>query len=70
MDGYTAAKTIRDFERSQNAPYVPIIALTAHAMVEDRGNLKFNLKTWKIIKNSSWKKLKKIQVEKRFKLKF
>jgi PAS domain S-box-containing protein len=36
MDGYTAARTIREWERSQNLGLLPIIALTAHALSGDR----------------------------------
>ncbi len=32
MDGYTAAREIRDWERAHGMPRVPIVALTAHAM--------------------------------------
>jgi CheY-like chemotaxis protein/HPt (histidine-containing phosphotransfer) domain-containing protein len=35
MDGYTAARTIRDWERGSGR-HVPIIALTAHAMAGER----------------------------------
>lgn len=34
MDGYTATKIIRDFEKTINK-YTPIIALTAHALVDE-----------------------------------
>jgi len=36
MDGYTAARTIRQWELSQNRGPLPIIALTAHALSGDR----------------------------------
>lgn len=36
MDGYTATEEIRRWEQSQNKPPVPIIALTANALAEDR----------------------------------
>src|SRR6185503_2391582 len=36
MDGYQATQKIREFERSQNLPHVPIIAMTANAMQGDR----------------------------------
>jgi CheY-like chemotaxis protein len=36
MDGYEATQKIREFERSQNLPPVPIIAMTASAMQGDR----------------------------------
>jgi CheY-like chemotaxis protein len=35
MDGHEATRAIRDFERSNGRPPVPIIALTAHAVKED-----------------------------------
>ena len=35
MDGYAATQTIRDLERAQGRPRVPILALTAYAMKED-----------------------------------
>jgi CheY-like chemotaxis protein len=35
MDGYTATKAIREWERTRGRPPVPIIALTAHARQED-----------------------------------
>jgi CheY-like chemotaxis protein len=35
MDGYTATKAIREWERTRGCPPVPIIALTAHARQED-----------------------------------
>ena len=35
MDGYTATRTIRQQEATENRPRVPIIALTAHAFSED-----------------------------------
>ncbi len=34
MDGYTAARTIREWERTQGVPRTPIIALTASALDE------------------------------------
>jgi len=36
MDGYTATREIRAWERRRQRPSVPIIALTAHAIREDR----------------------------------
>jgi len=36
MNGYEAAQTIRDLERSSGEPRTPIIAVTAHAMKEDQ----------------------------------
>jgi len=36
MDGYTATRAIRSWEREQNLPRTPIVALTAHAFKEDR----------------------------------
>jgi two-component system, sensor histidine kinase and response regulator len=37
MDGYEASRTIRNQEKNQNGfPRIPIVALTAHAMEEDR----------------------------------
>jgi PAS domain S-box-containing protein len=36
LDGYRAAQEIRKWEHSQNLPFVPIVALTAHAMTGDR----------------------------------
>lgn len=35
LDGYEATRTIRRFERETNAPRTPVIALTAHALVDD-----------------------------------
>ena len=35
MDGYTATKAIREWERTRGCPPLPIIALTAHARQED-----------------------------------
>jgi CheY-like chemotaxis protein len=35
MDGYTATREIRTWEREQGRKETPIIALTAHAMKED-----------------------------------
>jgi len=35
MDGYTATRLIRQWEREQDYPPVPIIALTANALKED-----------------------------------
>jgi CheY-like chemotaxis protein len=35
MDGHTAAKMIRDWEKQSNVSPVPIIALTAHAYQEE-----------------------------------
>ncbi len=36
MDGYEATQAICEFEMSQNLPHVPIIALTGHALKNDR----------------------------------
>ena len=36
MDGYTATREIRKWERENGKDATPIIALTAHALVEDR----------------------------------
>jgi CheY-like chemotaxis protein len=36
MDGYEATRGIRLWEREQGGPRVPVIAITAHAMGEDR----------------------------------
>jgi PAS domain S-box-containing protein len=36
LDGYQAAQEIRKWEHSQNRPFVPIVALTARAMIGDR----------------------------------
>ncbi|CAI5730934.1 unnamed protein product [Peronospora destructor] len=36
MDGYTATKTIRQFERENDLPRIPILGLTAYAMSGDR----------------------------------
>lgn len=36
MDGYTASKAIRQWEREQGAAPVPIVAMTAQAFMEDR----------------------------------
>jgi CheY-like chemotaxis protein len=38
MDGYTATRTIRSWERETNSTPVPIIALTAHALAEESDN--------------------------------
>ena len=35
MDGYTATKSIRDWESAQGATATPVIALTANALKED-----------------------------------
>jgi CheY-like chemotaxis protein len=35
MDGYTAVRTIREWERERDVPATPIIALTASALRED-----------------------------------
>ena len=35
MDGYTATRRIREWERAQGRPPTPILALTAHALKED-----------------------------------
>jgi two-component system, sensor histidine kinase and response regulator len=36
MDGLTATRDLRSWEESSGAPRVPVIAITAHALVEDR----------------------------------
>ena len=36
MDGYTATRTIREWEKNNNSDGTPILALTAYAMKEDR----------------------------------
>jgi len=36
MDGYTAAKNIREYEKDHHLPHTPIVALTAHAMQEHK----------------------------------
>ena len=36
MDGFESAKAIRQAERENGRPRLPIVALTAHAMNEDR----------------------------------
>lgn len=36
MDGYAATDRIREWEKESHKPPVPIIALTAHALAEDR----------------------------------
>lgn len=36
LDGYAATEQIRDWEKSHNQAHTPIIALTAHALSEDR----------------------------------
>ena len=36
MDGYTATREIRKWEKANNKDATPIIALTAHALVEDK----------------------------------
>ena len=36
MDGYTATKTIREWEEKEDKESTPILALTAYAMKEDR----------------------------------
>ncbi|MDM8551902.1 PAS domain S-box protein [Desulfobacterales bacterium HSG2] len=36
MDGYTATRNIREWEQAHSVPETPIIALTAHALMEDR----------------------------------
>jgi CheY-like chemotaxis protein len=36
MDGFTATKTIRDWEKKNHRSETPILALTAYAMKEDR----------------------------------
>lgn len=38
MDGYTALKAIRTHEQTNDCPPTPIIALTAHALSEEREN--------------------------------
>jgi len=35
MDGFTATRAIRDREREQGG-HIPIVAMTAHALKEDR----------------------------------
>lgn len=35
MDGYTATRAIRDWERDNGLPHVPVVALTAYALKED-----------------------------------
>ena len=36
MDGYTATRTIRKWEVEQGLKTTPIVALTAHALIEER----------------------------------
>jgi len=36
LDGYSATRLIRSHERQKNVPTVPIIALTAHALLEEK----------------------------------
>jgi CheY-like chemotaxis protein len=36
IDGYEATRQIRGWEKSHEAPPVPIVALTAHALDEER----------------------------------
>ncbi len=36
VDGYAATRHIRELERAENLPRVPIVALTAHALAEER----------------------------------
>lgn len=36
MDGYEATRRIRAFEKEQNRPEVPIVAVTANAFTEDK----------------------------------
>lgn len=36
MDGYSATLAIRELEREQNKPSIPIVAMTAHALKGDR----------------------------------
>jgi len=36
MDGYTATQKLREWEKKQNKKQTPVIALTAHALREDR----------------------------------
>ena len=36
MDGYDTSRRIRAWEQAQHLPRLPIIALTAHALVEHR----------------------------------
>ena len=36
LDGFEATKQIREWEKSQNLPQVPIVALTAYALKEEQ----------------------------------
>ncbi len=36
MDGFESTKQLRDYERSEGQRHTPIVALTAHAMTQDR----------------------------------
>jgi signal transduction histidine kinase/DNA-binding NarL/FixJ family response regulator/HPt (histidine-containing phosphotransfer) domain-containing protein len=36
VDGYAATRRIRELERAENLPRLPIVALTAHALAEER----------------------------------
>ncbi|HWU45033.1 MAG TPA: response regulator, partial [Bdellovibrio sp.] len=36
MDGYAATEKVREWERAVHHPHIPIIALTAHALSDDK----------------------------------